>query len=107
MKREAAFQSELIVCLKKLFPGCIVLKNDSSYIAGIPDLTIFYNNRWAMLECKKSIKEGFRPNQIYYIEILNKMSFAAMICPENREEILNELQHAFSFGGPARLSKCK
>ena len=37
---ESSFQGQLIKELKKKFPGCIVTKNDSSYIQGIPDLTI-------------------------------------------------------------------
>lgn len=77
-----------------MFPGCIVMKNDSSYIQGIPDLTILYNNKWAVLECKKSENAKRQPNQQHYISKMNKMSFAAFICPENEEEVLNELQQA-------------
>lgn len=92
---ENKFQSQLIKDLKNMFPGCIVLKNDSSYMQGFPDLTILYKNYWAVLECKKSINEPFQPNQEYYIELLDSMSFSSMICPENREVILDEIQRAF------------
>lgn len=51
---ENKFQANLIKELKKLFPGCIVMKNDASYIQGIPDLLILYNDKWASLECKKA-----------------------------------------------------
>ncbi len=41
-KLERDFQAKLIKELISMFDGCIDLKNDSSYIQGIPDLTIFY-----------------------------------------------------------------
>ena len=92
---ENKFQSKLIKEIKKLFPGCIVMKNDSSYIQGIPDLLVLYKNKWASLECKKTANARKQPNQEYYVELMNKMSFARFISPENKEEILNELQQTF------------
>lgn len=78
-----------------MFPGCIVLKNDPNYIQGIPDLTIFYGNKWATLEVKKDFGSSHQVNQDYYVELMNNMSFSAFIYPENKEEVLHELQHAF------------
>lgn len=95
MPKENKFQADLIKELKSIFPGCIVLKNDANYKQGIPDLTIFYNNKWAVLECKKDAKAKYRPNQKYYIDKMNEMSFARAIYPENKQEVLNELQQAF------------
>ena len=95
MQKENKFQSDLIKELKDIFPGCIVLKNDPNYIQGIPDLTIFYNNKWAVLECKKDKNAKHRPNQRYYVDKMNNMSFARTIYPENKQEVLNELQQAF------------
>jgi len=95
MKQERDFQGSLIDTIKERFPGCMVLKNDSSYIQGIPDLTILYNDRWVILECKKSPDEPYRPNQEHYLELLNGMSYAATIFPENAEVILNEVQEVF------------
>lgn len=94
MSLESKFQSDLIKDLQAMFPGCIVLKNDPDYIQGIPDLLILYNDKWAALECKKSAVARHRPNQDYYIEKMNHMSFSAFIFPENREEILHELQQS-------------
>jgi len=99
MKRENQFQATLIKDLKKIFPGCIVLKNDSSYCQGIPDLLVLYNDKWAMLECKKDATAKHRPNQDYYIGLTNEMSFARFIYPENKEEVLNELQFALESKG--------
>lgn len=78
-----------------MFPGCIILKNDPNYIQGMPDLTIFWYSRWATLEVKKSIKASHQPNQEYYVNLMNDMSFSRFVYPENKEEVLHELQRAF------------
>ena len=95
MGLERDFQPKLITRIKNSFPGCVILKNDPSYIQGMPDLTILYKNRWAMLEVKKDSSASHRPNQDYYVKKLNEMSFAAFIFPENVEEVLHDLQQAF------------
>lgn len=104
---ESKFQSELIKELEFLFPGCIILKNDANYLQGFPDLTIFYLDKYAVLECKKSERESHQPNQDYYVEHLNKMSFSRFIYPENKREVLDELQQTFSSGRSTRISKRK
>ena len=92
---ESKFQADLIKDIKNMFPGCVVMKNDSSYIQGIPDLLVLYNDRRASLECKKSEGARKQPNQEYYVEKLDSMSFSRFIFPENKEEVLRELQSAF------------
>lgn len=94
-KLERSFQAKLIKELKERFPGSIVLKNDANYIQGIPDLLILYKDKWASLECKRSANAKHQPNQDYYISKMNKMSFSRMICPENKEDVLNELSRSF------------
>lgn len=91
-KLEREFQSKLIKDLKQMFKGCVVMKLDSSYIQGIPDLLILFKNTWAILECKKSAGAHRQPNQEYYVDMLNKMSFSRFIYPENRDEVLKELR---------------
>lgn len=98
MSRESNFQSDLIDEIEERFPGCIVLKNDPNYIQGIPDLLILYKNKWAALEAKKSENARHRPNQDYYVELMNEMSFASFIFPENKEEVLNDLERSFNRG---------
>ena len=91
---ERDFQAKLIKELKVMFKGCIIVKNDPNYIQGIPDLLILYNDRGAALEVKKSEHAHHQPNQEYYVDLMDQMSFAAFIYPENKEEILYELQQA-------------
>ena len=92
---ENKFQAGLIKELKERFPGCIVMKNDSSYIQGIPDLLILHGDKWASLECKKSSDAKKQPNQEYYVGKMNEMSFSRFISPENKETVLYELQQTF------------
>ena len=93
--KESKFQAELKKELKKMFPGCIVTKLDSGDIQGIPDLLVLWKNKWATLENKRSASASKRPNQQYYVDKMNEMSFSRFIYPENKEEVLNELRKTF------------
>ena len=88
---ENRFKTKLISELKELFPGCMVLHLDPNEIQGIPDLLILYKNKWAVLEGKKNANASVRPNQPYYVDLMNNMSFASFIYPENKDEVLDEL----------------
>lgn len=102
--RESKFQADLIRKIKRLFPGCEVLKNDPNYQQGIPDLVIFFHDRYAFLEVKKSRDAPSRPNQPFYVEKFGRWSFADTIYPENEEEVLHGLQQAFSSRRATRVS---
>ena len=93
--KESKFQADLKKELKQMFPGCIITKLDSSDIQGIPDLLILYKNKWATLENKRSKNATKRPNQEYYVEKMNDMSFSRFIYPENKEVVLDELRKTF------------
>lgn len=95
MGRERDYQADLIKEIYRRFPGCLVLKNDERYIQGIPDLTILFGARWAVLEVKRSANEPFRPNQEWYLEQLNEMGFASVIYPTIESEVLHAVQRAF------------
>ena len=94
-KEERRFQAKLIAEIKGRFPGCMVLKNDPNYIQGIPDLLVLHKQHWASLECKRDSSSPHRPNQDYYVEKMDNMSFSRFIFPENKEEVLNELEQSF------------
>ena len=93
---ESKFQAGLIKELKKEFPGCMVLKNDPTYLQGVPDLLVLYKDKWASLEVKKSEKAKHRPNQDYYVNKMNEMSHSAFIFPENKDQVLNDLKQIFN-----------
>ncbi len=97
-KLERDFQPIVIKKLKETFPDCMILKNDPTYIQGIPDLSVFFKNKWAMLEVKKSKDEPFRPNQDFYLMYAESMSFARVIFPENMEQVLSDLKKFFDGG---------
>lgn len=107
MKLESKFQTELKKDLHSMFPGCLITKLDPNDIPGIPDLLILHGPRWAILECKRYEKATHQPNQDYYVGMLNEMSYSAFIYPENKEEILDELQSALQPRRKARVSKRK
>jgi len=104
---ENQYQAKLIKKLERMFPGCVILKNDSGSRQGILDLTLLYGDRWASLEVKRSAIAAVQPNQDYYVRQLDEMSFAAYIYPENEEEVLIALQQALEPPRRTRLPKSK
>lgn len=93
--KESKFQSDLKKELKTMFPGCIITKLDSGDIQGIPDLLILYKDKWATLENKRNAKASKRPNQEYYVNKMDEMSFSRFIYPENKDIVLEELKDRF------------
>ena len=94
-KLESKFQKELIDEIKQRYPGCVALKNDASYIQGFPDWTILYKDKWAVLEVKKERGARKQPNQEYYVDSLDNMSFSRFVFPENKNEVLEDLDAIF------------
>jgi hypothetical protein len=100
---ESAFQSRFIRKLRRLYPGCIILKNDPNYLQGIPDLIMLWHDRWAVFECKASESSRVQPNQAFYVEQMSEMSFGAFVYPENEKDVIHELQRAFGSHRAARI----
>lgn len=90
---ESGFQDRLIDELSKMFPGSMIFKMDQWQ--GLPDLLILFEDKWASLECKKQEGSKKQPNQEYYVDQMNKMSFSRFINKENKKEVLHELKQAF------------
>lgn len=97
---ESRFQKNLIEELHEMFPGALIYKNET--LQGLPDLTVLWNEHWALLECKRETDATRRPNQPYYVEKANQMSFGRFIYPENKQEVLNDLQQAFGLSRETR-----
>ena len=98
--RENTYQSKLIKKIKSRFPDAIVMKNDCNYIQGISDLTILHGDKWATLEVKQSAKASHRPNQDYYVDKMNAMSYSSFIFPENEDQVLKEMEAHFEMERP-------
>lgn len=102
---ERVYQAKLIKRIKLEMPGCIVLKNDTDYLQGVPDLTILYWDKWGMLEVKADANAPYQPNQEYYLGVMHTLSFASVIYPEIEEEVLRDLQLALKPRRSARVLK--
>lgn len=105
MARESAFEAHIVRKLLRSYPGAVILKNDPNLLQGFPDRLILFENTWAAFEAKAYETARHRPNQDYYIDILNKMSYASFVYPENEETFLYELQQTFRNNRSARLFK--
>jgi hypothetical protein len=106
---ERDYQAGFIKRLRQRFPECVILKNDTSYMQGVPDLLLLWHDRWAILEVKPReprSSEDFEPNQEWYLEKFNEMSYAACVHPGNEEEVLNEIQSTFTARRQTRVLKC-
>lgn len=92
---ENKFKTELIKKIKSRFPGSFIFHLDPTELQGAPDLLVLYKDRWAALEGKKNKSASLRPNQQYYVDLFDKMSFARIIFPENAKEVLDEMEQSF------------
>lgn len=92
---EGGFKTKLVKEIKSRLEGSEVFHLNPFDKQGIPDLLILYKKKWGVLEGKKDSKSSHRPNQDYYVDKFNKMSFARFISPENKEEVLDELEQTF------------
>ncbi len=97
--RETKFEKDTIEEIYERLPGSVVLKNDAARKQGVPDRIILHGNRWGMLEFKTGPDAEKQPNQEYYVEAFDRMSFAAFIYPENKDEVLDALQSALGVEG--------
>lgn len=100
MPLERKYQPKLIERIERMFPGAYVRKIQADQ--GWPDLLILWGPCWALLEVKRkspTSADDFEPNQEWYIEEFDRMSFSACIYPENEQEILYALQQTFRSRG--------
>ncbi len=101
---ESEFQKKVIKELSQRYPGAVILKNDPNYIQAIPDWLMLFGNHWAAFEIKRHQNAHIQPNQEYYIDLMDEMSFARFIYPENKEKVFDELQRSFGIGWVTRFS---
>lgn len=93
---ESGFQDKVKDEIEEMFPGCMIFKMDQKQ--GIPDLLVLYKDKWASLECKRGTRSKHQPNQDYYVDLMNNMSFSRFINKDNKEEVLRDLEQTFRAG---------
>lgn len=104
---ENKFKTNLKKRIERELPGSMVYHLSAHDKQGSPDLLVLYKGKWATLEGKKTEKASHRPNQDYYVDKMNKMSFSRFIYPENEEEVLNELYESLQPRRKTRSSRSK
>lgn len=72
---------------------------------GQPDLTVYIGPYWIALEVKRSEKSKKRANQEWWIAEWSKTTFAALISPENEEEVFDALERSLEARGATCLSR--
>lgn len=94
---ESSLQSKVIRELRTAFPTAIIIKNDASYIQGIPDFTILYHNVWIFIEFKDKSKSAYRPNQEYYLDLAKQWSFSFTVSHDNWNSVKPNLFNILNF----------
>lgn len=93
---ESKFKTKLINEIgNKLKKDYYIFHLDPNELQGAPDLLILYEGKWAALEGKQDSGSSKRPNQEYYVNDMNRLSYASFISKDNKEEVLNGLYEAF------------
>lgn len=94
MVLESTIQSRIARKIRDRLHGSCVMINDGNYIQGFPDITVYYKDKFAMLEVKRTRNSEHQPNQDYYIDKFREHVFAEFIYPENEEEILSAMERS-------------
>lgn len=100
--KESDFQHKFICRIKECFPECICMKNDAKYIQGIPDFTVLFENKYVLLEFKRSSNASVRPNQNYYINKHKNLSSPCgfFVSPENADLVFSIIYYYFTDNQP-------
>lgn len=94
-KLESDFSEVFTDALEEAFPDSMVIKGNSAYRQGVPDWLLLDGPNWAALELKRDETAKKQPNQPYYVEKMNGMSYAAFVTPSNYREVIDEIQSTF------------
>ena len=96
MKKESDFKSDLYKEIRKCCPGSEVIPNDANYLQGFPDATVYLpNGKYILLEGKKTSTSAKQPNQDYYVNHSPLSPNAMFVHPENKKEVLEEIERRF------------
>jgi hypothetical protein len=82
--------------LEARFPGIVIIKQDpNTSFQGVPDHLLLYEDKWAALETKRAVRSKRQPNQEFYVEKLNNLSYSAFVHPGNKQQVLDDLECVF------------
>lgn len=96
MKKEADFKSKLYKEIRNKFPGTEVIPNDAGYLQGFPDATVYLpNGKYVLLEGKRTENSARQPNQDYYVNDSPLSPNAMFVYPENKKEVLKEIERRY------------
>jgi len=100
---EAKYQNDILIPrLYRILPDPIIRKFDIQQ--GFPDLLILCEKWWGVLEVKPFAGADEQPNQDYWVQHFNHMSFGSFIWPAIEEEVLSALQRSFKSSRSSRIS---
>lgn len=92
---ESDFKQMFFDELRDILPGCLILRGNSAWIQGFPDNVVLHRDGWFAFEFKRGPRAKRRPNQEYYIDLLDDMSYSTFVDPTNYREVLDAVQQAF------------
>lgn len=96
---ESEIKADFKQCIKdNIFYGDMVhLVEPKTYQRSEPDLYILgHGRKWAAIEFKTAVDADRQPQQDRRMAILNHMSFARFVYPDNAVEVLDELEKLFT-----------
>lgn len=98
------FKTRFIKRIKRECPFAVVLLTDPGYLQGVPDILVLVEDYWFCFEVKAAKGSRRQPNQTWWVDKLDDMSFARFVYPENEEEVILGFQRALESRGIARFS---
>lgn len=95
---ESEFKRKFKNMLEQSYPGCVLVDINPEQFRSFPDLLFLYDKFWATFEMKRTVGSAVRPNQPYWVEKLDNMSFSRFVEPGTAKEVLDDLARAIQSG---------
>jgi len=93
---ESTFKRRFKLDIVARFPDVEIFEPNATHKRSSPDMVLLDVMGWAALEFKRSDDASQQPNQERRIKKLKRKGYAAIVSPENAEEVLDELETLFS-----------
>lgn len=93
---ESKFKRQFKDDIRTRFPDVEIFEPNATHKRSSPDMVLLDVMGWAALEFKRSENAPQQPNQDKRIKRLRLKGYAAIVSPENAEEVLDDLETLFS-----------